>query len=84
LTVAQKARGLLDRLVVLDPDIDLAGRGRGDEGEAGAVGVDAAGGGRLGLAAERPRHLQEGVGVVVVEVLDRARGALADGIVWLH
>ena len=37
-----------------------------------------------GLAAERLGHLQEGVGVVVVEVLDRARGALADWVVGLH
>jgi hypothetical protein len=35
-------------------------------------------------AAERLRHLQQGVGVIVVEVLDGARGALADRIVWLH
>jgi len=38
----------------------------------------------LGGAAERSGHLQQGVGVVLVQVLDRAPGAATDGVVWLH
>ena len=41
---------------------DLAGGRHDDQVEAGAVSVDAAGGAGLGPAAERLRHLQQGVG----------------------
>src|ERR1044072_6330940 len=79
-----QALGSVDRLVVGDATVRLAGgRGR-DQVEAGAVGVYAAGGGRLGAAADRPRHVQQRVVVVLVEVLDRARGAFADWIALLH
>jgi hypothetical protein len=75
---AQALRSL-DRLVVVDPDPDLAGCRRGQQVEAGAVGVEAAGGGRLRSAAERPHHLQQGVGVIVIEVLDGVRAPRLTG-----
>jgi hypothetical protein len=58
----------------------LTARGGGEEGEAVAVGVEAAGGGRLVAAGQGAGHVEQGVGVVGVQVGDRPAGALADRV----
>jgi len=55
-----EAFGVVDRLVVEDADRPLAGLGGGEQGEAEAVGVEAAGGGRLGAATEGAGHVEQG------------------------